>query len=132
MRLKGAAPVSDLRNAMRQLLSSALLIVAVSGCTAVTDFVKPYRIDVRQGNYITQDMVSQLKPGMSREQVRFVLGTPLVSDIFHADRWDYVYRFQPGKGASQERRLTVIFEDGRLARLDGDVRPADAAPQPAP
>jgi outer membrane protein assembly factor BamE len=117
---------------MRKLLSSALLIVAVSGCTAVSDFVKPYRIDVRQGNYITQDMVSQLKPGMSREQVRFVLGTPLVSDIFHADRWDYVYRFQPGKGAAQERRLTVIFEGGRLLRLDGDVRAADAAPQPAP
>ena len=55
---------------MRKLLSSALLIVAVSGCTAVSDFVKPYRIDVRQGNYITQDMVSQLKPGMSRDQVR--------------------------------------------------------------
>ena len=132
MRLKGAAPVSDLRNAMRQLLSSALLIVAVSGCTAVVDFVKPYRIDVRQGNYVTQDMVSQLKPGMSRDQVRFVLGTPLVSDIFHADRWDYVYRFQPGKGVAQERRLTVIFEGGRLLRLDGDVRAADAAPQPAP
>ena len=132
MRLKGAAPVSDLRNAMRQLLSSALLIVAVSGCPAVVDFVKPYRIDVRQGNYVTQDMVSQLKPGMSRDQVRFVLGTPLVSDIFHADRWDYVYRFQPGKGVAQERRLTVIFEEGRLVRLDGDVRAAEAAPQPAP
>ena len=132
MRLKGAAPVSDLRNAMRQLLSSALLIVAVSGCTAGVDFVKPYRIDVRQGNYVTQDMVSQLQPGMSRDQVRFVLGTPLVSDIFHADRWDYVYRFQPGKGVAQERRLTVIFEEGRLVRLDGDVRAAEAAPQPAP
>ena len=132
MRLKGAAPVSDLRNAMRQLLSSALLIVAVSGCTADVDFVKPYRIDVRQGNYVTQDMVSQLQPGMSRDQVRFVLGTPLVSDIFHADRWDYVYRFQPGKGVAQERRLTVIFEEGRLVRLDGDVRAAEAAPQPAP
>ena len=113
---------------MRKQLSSALLVVAVSGCTAVTDFVKPYRIDVRQGNYITQDMVYQLKPGMSREQVRFVLGTPLVSDIFHADRWDYVYRFRPGKGAdTQERRLAVIFADDRLARVEGDVRPGEAA-----
>ena len=114
---------------MRKLLSSALLIVAVSGCTAVTDFVKPYRIDVRQGNYITQDMVSQLKPGMSREQVRFVLGAPLLVDVFHSDRWDYVYRFQPGKGKLQERRLTVIFEDGKLARLDGDVRAEEAEVQ---
>ena len=65
------------------------------------DFVKPYRIDIRQGNYVTQEMVSQLKPGMSRDQVRFVLGTPLVTDVFHTDRWDYIYRFRPGKGDQQ-------------------------------
>lgn len=68
-------------------------------------------------------MVSQLKPGMSREQVRFVLGAPLLVDVFHTDRWDYIYRFQPGRGELQERRLTVIFEDGKLARLEGDVKP---------
>ena len=119
---------------MRKLISSALLFAAlgaaVAGCspTAVSDFVKPYRIDIRQGNFVTQEMVSQLKPGMSRDQVRFVLGTPLVSDIFHADRWDYVYRFRPGKGAdTQERRLAVIFADDRLARVEGDVRPGEAA-----
>ena len=126
---------------MRQLLTSVLPIAvlvaatsaALSGCsaTAVSDFVKPYRIDVRQGNYVTQEMVSQLKPGMTREQVRFVLGTPLVSDVFHGDRWDYVYRFRPGKGDHlQERRLAVIFEDGKLLRLDGDVRAEDAQPKP--
>ena len=103
----------------------ALGTALLAGCAV-------YKPEVLQGNFVSREQVSVLQPGMSREQVRFVLGTPLVSDIFHADRWDYVYRFQPGKGASQERRLTVIFEDGRLARLDGDVRPADAAPQPAP
>ena len=92
---------------MRKQICSALPVAAVlaalsaalSGCsvTALSDFVKPYRIDVRQGNYVTQDMVAQLKPGMTREQVRFVLGTPLVADVFHSDRWDYIYRFQPGK-----------------------------------
>jgi len=126
---------------MRPLLSPVLPIatlvaascVALSGCsaTAVSDFVKPYRIDVRQGNYVTQEMVSQLKPGMTREQVRFLLGTPLLTDVFHADRWDYVYRFRPGKGDQvQERRLAVLFEDGKLARLDGDVRAEEVPAKP--
>jgi outer membrane protein assembly factor BamE len=83
--------------------------------------ITPYKIDVRQGNYITQDMVAQLKPGMSRDQVRFVLGTPLVADIFHADRWDYVYRFKPGRGEVQQRRLSVFFEGNSLVRVAGDV-----------
>lgn len=113
---------------MRTLFSAAILISALGGCSTVTDFVKPYRIDVRQGNYVTQEMVSQLKPGMSREQVRFVLGAPLLSDVFHADRWDYVYRFQPGKGVLQERKLAVVFENGKLARLEGDVQSEEAAP----
>ena len=125
---------------MRKQICSALPVAAVlaalsaalSGCsvTALSDFVKPYRIDVRQGNYVTQDMVAQLKPGMTREQVRFVLGTPLVADVFHSDRWDYIYRFQPGKGEPQERRLAVVFEDGRLARLEGNVRAEEAQPGP--
>lgn len=117
---------------MRKLSSfallSALLSAVLSGCsaTAVSDFLKPYRIDVRQGNYVTQEMVAQLKPGMSRDQVRFVLGTPLLTDVFHADRWDYVYRFKPGKGTDfQERRLTVFFADERLSRVEGDVRPGE-------
>ena len=83
--------------------------------------LSPYRIDVRQGNYVSQEMVARLKPGMTQDQVRFALGTPLVSDIFHADRWDYVYRFQPGRGPVQLRRLVVYFEDGKLARVGGDV-----------
>ena len=111
---------------MRSLFCLLLVLPTLGGCSAVIDFLKPYRIDVRQGNYVTQEMVSQLKPGMSRDQVRFVLGTPLVNDVFHVDRWDYVYRLQPGKGGVQERRLTVVFEDGKLARLEGDVRAADA------
>ena len=81
----------------------------------------PYRIDVRQGNYVTQEMVSQLKTGQSMDQVRFILGTPLVADPFHAERWDYVYRFQPGHGEAQQRRITVYFSDGKLARITGDV-----------
>lgn len=87
----------------------------------VASAITPYRIDIRQGNYITQDMVAQLKPGMSRDQVRFILGTPLVADIFHADRWDYIYSFKPGRGETQLRRFAVFFVDHKLARVAGDV-----------
>jgi len=91
----------------------------------VTSAITPYKIDIRQGNYLTQEMVAQLKPGMTREQVRFILGTPLVADIFHADRWDYVYTFKPGRGDMQLRRLAVFFVDNKLAKVAGDVVGAD-------
>ncbi|MBI3141147.1 MAG: outer membrane protein assembly factor BamE [Rhodocyclales bacterium] len=102
------------------------LLAACSNMPDVTGAITPYRIDVRQGNFVTQEMVAQLKPGMTRDQVRFILGTPLVADIFHAERWDYVYRFKPGRGEVQQRRLTVFFEDGKLARVSGDVVAAEA------
>jgi len=103
------------------LLLSLLFVNACSGVPEVTSYLSPYRIDVRQGNYVTQEMMARLKPGMSRDQVRFALGSALVTDIFHADRWDYVYLFQPGRGEPQLRRLVVFFEDGKLARVGGDV-----------
>ncbi|MDP1607013.1 MAG: outer membrane protein assembly factor BamE [Rhodocyclaceae bacterium] len=118
----------------RILLLSLPLLTACSNTPAVTSYLTPYRVDVRQGNYVTQDMVARLKPGMSREQVRFALGTPLVADMFHADRWDYVYRFQPGRGEAQSRRLVVFFDDGKLVRVGGDVvaeTGTTAAPAPA-
>jgi outer membrane protein assembly factor BamE len=87
----------------------------------VASAITPYRIDIRQGNYITQEMVAQLKPGMTRDQVRFILGTPLVADIFHAARWDYIYSFKPGRGEVQLRRFAVFFTDNKLARVAGDV-----------
>lgn len=103
------------------LLLSLLFVAACSGAPEVTSYLSPYRIDVRQGNYVTQEMVARLKSGMSRDQVRFALGTALVTDIFHADRWDYVYLFRPGRGEPQLRRLIVYFENGKLARVGGDV-----------
>ena len=86
--------------------------------------VPPYRMEIQQGNYVSQDMVSQLKQGMTKEQVRFILGTPMVIDIFHADRWDYVYWREAPNGSREQRKLTVRFENGQLARLDGDVVPS--------
>ena len=84
-------------------------------------------MEIQQGNFVSQDMVSQLKPGMSKEQVRFILGTPLIVDSFHADRWDYVFRRQrANSNVLEHRRIAVFFEDGKLKRIDGDVKPAGA------
>ncbi|MGH8725348.1 MAG: outer membrane protein assembly factor BamE [Burkholderiales bacterium] len=105
-----------------------LCVLLLSGCGYVPRIpgITPYRIDIQQGNFVSQAQVAQLKPGMSKEQVRLVLGTPLLTDIFHADRWDYVYwREKPGAKLEQ-RKLTVFFEDGKLTRLDGDVVSAGA------
>jgi len=112
------------------------VLFALAGCSStpgLTSLLTPYRIDIRQGNFVTPQMVALLKPGQTQDQVRFILGTPLLTDPFHADRWDYVYRFQPGRGELQQRRLTVHFEAGKLTRFDGDVvaDPSPAATQSA-
>lgn len=103
-----------------------LTLALLLGACSLPEFMSPYRIDIQQGNFVTQDMVSQLKPGMSKEQVRYILGTPLVTDIFHAERWDYVYFLDRRGQPREQRRLAVFFLDGKLARLDGDIAQAGA------
>ena len=66
---------------------------------------------------------------MTREQVRYIMGSPMVADVFHENRWDYLYLYQPGYGETEEKRVTVFFEDDRLARIDGSVRPGDPIPE---
>jgi outer membrane protein assembly factor BamE len=102
------------------------LATVLSGCSSVPRIVNEYKIDVQQGNVLTQEMVSQLKPGQTKDQVRFILGTPVLADVFHTNRWDYVYRLQKGStGLVEERKFTVIFDaDGKLARVAGDVTAA--------
>ena len=107
-----------------------LILVAahLSGCGVPRiPGITPYKPDIQQGNFVSHEMVQQLKPGMTREQVRFVLGTPLLTDIFHADRWDYVYWREAPNGKREQRRLAVFFADGKLERVDGDIAPARAA-----
>jgi outer membrane protein assembly factor BamE len=106
--------------------SSAVLLLAAAALPACGHVpripgITPYRMEIQQGNYVTQEMVSQLKPGMTKDQVRFILGTPMVNDIFHPDRWDYVYWREQANGTREQRKLIVLFENGALARLDGDV-----------
>ena len=114
------------RTLIRNLAIAALAAGLASGCGFVPRIpgITPYRIDIQQGNYISQEMVVQLKTGMTKEQVRFILGTPMVTDIFHSDRWDYVYWRETPKGARERRNLTVLFEEGQLARIDGDAVPS--------
>ena len=106
-------------------------LAALCAC-APPQVIQPYRMDIQQGNYISQEMISQLKLGMTKEQVRYVLGTPLVADIFHADRWDYVYYKDPRRGTREGRKIAVVFENGKLARVLGDVVPAEARSEAAP
>ncbi|HEX5127588.1 MAG TPA: outer membrane protein assembly factor BamE [Rhodocyclaceae bacterium] len=70
---------------------------------------------------MSQTMVAQLSPGMTQEQVRYIMGSPLLVDPFHKDRWDYIYRLSHGNGSVEERRITVLFQDGKLSHLEGDV-----------
>ena len=102
--------------------ASLLVLLLVAGCGVPRiPGITPYKPDIQQGNFVSQDMVQQLKPGMTREQVRFLLGTPLLTDIFHADRWDYVYWREAANGKRESRKLALFFSDGKLARMEGDV-----------
>ena len=106
-------------------LAALALAAPLAACGYVPRIpgITPYRIEVQQGNFISQEMVSQLKSGMSKEQVRLALGTPLLADAFHADRWDYVYWREAPDGRRESRKLVVFFSDDKLLRVDGDIAP---------
>jgi outer membrane protein assembly factor BamE len=106
---------------MRTIHLVLLLLPVLAACNPLSPFTV-YRMEIQQGNYVTQEMVSQLQPGMTKDQVRFVLGTPLLTDVFHENRWDYVYRRQRANSREvDERRLSVYFENDKLVRVEGDV-----------
>ncbi len=119
---------------LRRLPLLALLVTAtlVGGCAARdpnrSGLLEPYRTDLPQGNYLTQQTVDQVKEGMTREQVRFVLGTPLLRHIFHPDRWDYVFRYQFPNGNAESRKVTILFRDDRVASIQTDPLPAREDP----
>ncbi len=89
-----------------------------------------YKLTVQQGNVVTQEMVDQLQPGMSKRQVRFVLGTPQITDVFHEDRWDYVELQTRGRETLEKRTLTLHFEQDRLTRIEGDLKPEPSSGEP--
>lgn len=112
-----------------RLLCVAAAALCMTACSWAPRSVGEYRIDIQQGNVLSQEQVLLLKPGLSKDQVRFILGTPVLADMFHANRWDYVYRYTKGKtGEVEMRNFSVFFDqDGKLFRVGGDVTAATAA-----
>ena len=108
---------------------AAVFVSLVGACSWVPRPISEYKIDIQQGNVLTQDMVAQLKPGLTKDQVRFILGTPVLMDMFHANRWDYVYRLQKGStGEVEMRKFSTFFDDNdRLVRVGGDVAALQSA-----
>lgn len=85
----------------------------------------PYRPDVQQGNFVSQEMIEQVKVGQTREQIMFILGTPLLQDVFHKDRWDYPFYLARGNGELTTSRVTLYFKDDKLERFDGGNLPSE-------
>ena len=113
------------------LIVIPLLLVACSGVARLPSFT-PHKIDIRQGNLVTSEMRDKLKLGMSRAQVRAVLGTPLINDAFHANRWDYAYRLEQDNKLIEQQRMAVYFDGDALARIeDGNMPTLAPAEMPA-
>jgi outer membrane protein assembly factor BamE len=116
---------------MRASICAGVLSLALVGCQSFSldnlSSFGVYKLDVNQGNYISRDQVERLKVGQTRQQVRQVLGTPLLTDPFHADRWDYVYEFERQGRTLEHTQLTVFFVNDRVARWEnGELPPPPA------
>lgn len=101
-----------------------LLALLCASCGTALPTIKPYKLDVQQGNVVTSKMLLQLRPGMTKSQVRFIMGTPLIQDSFHGNRWDYVYQMREGGKIKEQRRVILDFENELLKTVRGDVIPA--------
>jgi len=130
--IRPAAPVST---APAALAADADKAAAAANAGAQTSTVSqlqkflwvlsPYRPDIQQGNFISQEMLAQLKVGQTREQVKFILGTPLLTDVFHAQRWDYPFYLARGNGELTQARVTVYFKDDTVEKFDGGNLPTE-------
>jgi outer membrane protein assembly factor BamE len=122
---------------MQRLLPAVTLVFLLAGCAGrqpdaadarpLIPALAPYRMDIRQGNVVDAAMLARLQPGMDRERVRALLGTPQLRDPFRPDRWDYIYTERKGYRMRAQRTVTLLFEGDRLARVEGDVQPVAGA-----
>ena len=96
-----------------------LLLVLTAGCGSYLPSF--YNVPVRQGNYLDSEMVGRLHPGMTKTQVQRILGTPLITDPFHQNRWDYYYYYKQGSQIDDQRHITLYFSGDTLDRIDGTV-----------
>jgi len=107
-----------------------LLSLLLASCNSVP-FLTPYKMDIRQGNFVTPDMREKLKIGMTKPQVRYVLGTPMINDAFHGNRWDYAYRLERGGKLIEQQNMTLYFEGENLSRIVDGSHPVATAPAKA-
>jgi len=112
---------------LRALILALLALLSGCGVPRIPG-ITPYRMEIQQGNFLSQEAIIKLKPGMSRDEVKLILGTPLLTDIFHGDRWDYVFSRETPDGRRESRRIALFFADGKLVRVDDPTAPA---PSPA-
>lgn len=123
------------RASLLRMVVASCLCVMLGACTSAVDntqrawvnrVFQPYVPDVVQGNFISSEQYASLKVGMTREQVRQIMGTPLLASFFHANRWDYVFEFKrEGQTIGKERRVTLFFEGDKLVKFDGDALPTE-------
>lgn len=111
-------------------MKKLLIIIACFaslGLSACSSWGLPrvHKIDVQQGNVITQEMVNLLEPGMTHTQVRYIMGSPMIIDTFHEERWDYLYHFQPGYGELEKEHITLFFEGDALDHITGSMKPEE-------
>jgi outer membrane protein assembly factor BamE len=104
------------------------LLAILTACTLLSACGLVYKIDVQQGNYVTEDNVAKLKNGMTKAEVKQILGTPLLADVFHANRWDYYFSNVKNGKAADRKRLTIVFQDEKVVSFSGNAQPA--APPP--
>lgn len=125
--------MSDIHCRSLNLTLVALLFAGLAGCSSlngasarIAGIVSPYKLGIVQGNVVTREQLAQLKNGMQRAQVREVLGTSLLTSVFHADRWDYVFTLKQQGVAPQSRKVTVFFKNDLLDRIEADPLPSEA------
>jgi len=104
---------------------SILTVMNLTACSTIAQhFPGVYAIDVQQGNIIDQDMINQLRPNMTKRQVLYIMGSPMLTDVFHQKRWDYIYSEQLGKEARMQKRMSLFFDGDNLAGVQGDFKPS--------
>ena len=108
---------------MSRTFNYALIFLMLSGCS-LSRFPGVYRINIEQGNILTQEMIDQLEPGMTQRQVKFILGTPLVKDSLNQNRWDYRYLLRIGNETLKQSLVTIYFDGDKLSHVEGDLLPA--------
>jgi len=116
------------------MMPKSLMIYCLMSASLFLSSCSLYKIDIRQGNWVTQEMLDKLELNMPQRKVHFIMGTPLIADVFQQQRWDYLYSFQPGGKSRQQRHLSLFFDDNqRLVRVIGDVKMGkQRLPKPTP